>query len=76
MCVGGGGVERVGVGLMLVRVYVDKHETGYSACSYIYFPFFLLSDVHTSVAQKYQHVLGFVTDDIPSCLLVINRKMS
>ena len=42
----------------------------------LYFPFLLLSDVHSGVAQKYQHVLGFVTDDIPIGLLVINRKLS
>ena len=29
-----------------------------------------------TAAQKYQHVTGFVTDDILSCLLVINRKLS
>ena len=28
------------------------------------------------VAQKYQHVLGFMTEEILSCLLVLNRKLS
>ena len=40
------------------------------------FPFFPLSDVHPSAAQRYQHVPGFVTDDIFSSVLVINRKLN
>ena len=39
---------------------------------YPYFHFFLFSDG----AQKYQHMPGFVTDDIFSYLLVINLKLS
>ena len=35
----------------------------------------MLLDVHSGVAQKYQYLPGFVADDIPSCLLVINRKL-
>ena len=36
----------------------------------------LLLDVQPVDAQKYQHVQGFGTADIFSCLLVINRKLS
>ena len=33
-------------------------------------------DVHSGVAQKYQNVPGFMTNDILGCLLVINWKLS
>ena len=42
----------------------------------IYISLSFVSDVHSGVAQKYQDMPGFMTDDILSCLLVINRKLS
>ena len=42
----------------------------------IYISLSFVSDVHSGVAQKYQDMPGFMTDDILSCLLVINLKLS
>lgn len=64
----------------LLELYflTEMHETRHSACILI-LPFLpVIMDVHSGAAQKikYQHLPGFVIDDIFCCLIVIYRRLS
>ena len=59
-----GVVVVVGGGSVSACSHVSEYAWNWTFCMWLYFPLLLLSDVHSGVAQKYQHVSRFVTDDM------------